>query len=230
MEEFKSIKSWSAEERPREKLRNKGADSLTDIEIVAILINTGTKNKSAIDIARDILTTCNANLLELGKLTLKEIQQYKGIGEKKAITLLAALELGKRRQLSLAVDRTQLTTSKQAFELFNAYLVDKLVEEFYVCFLSASSKCISIELLSQGGLTATVVDVRVLFTKAFALKGVTQIILAHNHPSGSLRPSEADKQLTQKIKQAAQVLDIKLLDHLIIAGNDFYSFSDNGLL
>ena len=227
---FTRIKDWAHEDRPREKLIQKGVDSLSNAELLAILINTGTQNKSALDIARDILDKSQQNLLEMGKLSFSEIKKIKGIGEKKAVTLLASLELGKRRQLALALERPKILSSTDSFNLLCPYFLDKTVEEFYVLYLNAANCLVSIEAISNGGITSTVVDCRIIFKKALTLSGVTQIVLAHNHPSGNLTPSEADKRLTQKVNEGGKLLDLKLLDHLIIAANRFYSFSDDGLL
>jgi DNA repair protein RadC len=230
MQKFTSIKNWASEDRPREKLLQKGPESLSNAELLAILINTGTANKSAIDIAKDILEKSHQNLLEMGRLSLTDIKHIKGIGEKKAVTLMASLELGKRRQLASALERPKILSSTDSFNLLSPYLLDKTVEEFYVIFMNAGNYLITIEPISNGGITATVVDARIIFKKALEYAGVTQLIVAHNHPSGNLIPSETDKRLTDKIKEGGKLLDIRLLDHLIIASNSFYSFSDNGLL
>jgi DNA repair protein RadC len=230
MQKFTSIKNWASEDRPREKLLQKGPESLSNAELLAILINTGTANKSAIDIAKDILEKSHQNLLEMGRLSLSDIKHIKGIGEKKAVTLMASLELGKRRQLASALERPKILSSTDSFNLLSPYLLDKTVEEFYVIFMNAGNYLITIEPISHGGITATVVDARIIFKKALGYAGVTQLIVAHNHPSGNLHPSETDKRLTEKIKEGGKLLDIRLLDHLIIASNSFYSFSDNGLL
>jgi DNA repair protein RadC len=224
------IKQWAHDERPREKLLQKGASALSNAELLAILINTGTREKSAIVIANEILQSSQHNLLELGKLSFKDLSNHKGIGPKKSITLLAAIELGKRRQLEVALERPKLGSSRDSFQVLSPYFLDKTSEEFYVLFLNAGNKLLTVEFISHGGLTATVVDTRIIFKKALELHGVTQIILAHNHPSGNLTPSDMDKRITQKVKEGGQLLDIHLLDHLIIAGNDYYSFCDNGLL
>jgi len=227
---FTRIKDWASEDRPREKLIHKGVDALSNAELLAILINTGTQNKSALDIARDILEKSEQNLLEMGKLSFNEIKKIRGMGEKKTVTLLASLELGKRRQLAFALERPKILSSTDSFNLLCTYFLDKTVEEFYVLYLNAANCLVRIEGISNGGITSTVVDCRIIFKKALALSGVTQIVLAHNHPSGNLTPSEADKRLTQKVHEGGKLLDLKLLDHLIIASNQFYSFSDNGLL
>ncbi len=230
MEEYKSIKKWTLEDRPREKMIQKGAEALSNSELLAILINTGTKQKSALDIAKEILSIGNDNLLELGKLTLNDIKKIKGIGEKKAITILTALELGKRRQLASALEKPKITTSKDIFNLLNSYFLDKSAEEFYVVYLNQAHRVLSIELISKGGMTSTVVDPRIIFKKALEITGTSRLVLAHNHPSGNLTPSEADKVLTQRIKEGGKVLELTLLDHVILAENAYFSFADEGIL
>lgn len=230
MEEFRSIKQWADDERPREKMMQKGVDTLSNAELLAILINTGTRQRSALDIARDLLDRSHQNLQELSRLVFTDLKAVKGIGEKKALTLMASLELGKRRQLATALERPQVTSSRDAFNLLCTYLDDKIREEFYTLYLNAANRLLSIERISHGGMTSTVVDCRLIFKKALSISGVTQIIIAHNHPSGNLSPSDADKRLTEKIKEGGKLLDIKLLDHLIIASNRFYSFADEGIL
>lgn len=225
-----SIKDLAKEDRPREKLVTRGIDSLSNIELLAILINTGTKGNSAIDIAKEILTKSGQNLLELSKLTLNDFLKIKGMGEKKAVTLLAALELGKRRQLSSALEKPQINSSRDSYNILVTYFLTKNAEEFYVIFLNTNNRVVSVQSVSNGGITSTVVDSRIIFKKALELSTVTQIIIAHNHPSGNCTPSEADKKLTQKIKEAGQFIDIKLLDHIIVGANQYFSFADEGLL
>ncbi len=225
-----SIKDLAKEDRPREKLVTRGIDSLSNIELLAILINTGTKGNSAIDIAKEILSKSGQNLLELSKLTLIDFLKIKGMGEKKAVTLLAALELGKRRQLSSALEKPQINSSRDSYNILVTYFLTKNAEEFYVIFLNTNNRVVSVQSVSNGGITSTVVDSRIIFKKALELSTVTQIIIAHNHPSGNCTPSEADKKLTQKIKEAGQFIDIKLLDHIIVGANQYFSFADEGLL
>jgi len=225
-----SIKDLAKEDRPREKLVTRGMDSLSNIELLAILINTGTKGNSAIDIAKEILSKSGQNLLELSKLTLIDFLKIKGMGEKKAVTLLAALELGKRRQLSSALEKPQINSSRDSYNILVTYFLTKNAEEFYVIFLNTNNRVVSVQSVSNGGITSTVVDSRIIFKKALELSTVTQIIIAHNHPSGNCTPSEADKKLTQKIKEAGQFIDIKLLDHIIVGANQYFSFADEGLL
>jgi DNA repair protein RadC len=230
MENFKSIKTWALEDRPREKMMEKGASSLSNAELLAILINTGTVNKSALDIAREIMELNHQNLLELSKMTFADFSKIKGLGEKKAITLLAALEIGKRRQLSNALENPQIRSSRDAFEILASYYFGKTVEEFYVLFLLQNGNVHSVENVSNGGITGTVVDSRVIFKRALELKSVTRLVISHNHPSGNLNPSEADKRLTEKMIEGGKLLDIEIADHIIVAGNKYFSFKDEGLM
>ena len=226
----KSIKLWAPEDRPREKLAKRGAQSLSNIELLAILINTGTHQNSALDISGYLMEKSKHNLLELGKLSFAELKKIKGIGEQKAITLMASLELGKRRQIEHGLERPVISNSADAFHLINPNFIDKSAEEFHVAYLNAGNRLVNIECISNGGLTATVVDCRIIFKKALEASGVTQLIVAHNHPSGNLKPSEADKRLTEKLKKGGDLLDLKLLDHLIVSSNRYFSFADEGLL
>lgn len=228
--QFKSIKDWAFDERPREKMQEKGASALSNAELLAILINTGTANKTALDIGREIMEMCHQNLLELSRMSFEELQQFKGLGKKKAITLLAALELGKRRQLSAALEKPTITSSRDAYNILAPYYLENTHESFYVLFLSHNGKVMSIEKISNGGITGTVADLRIIFRRALELKIVTRLIISHNHPSGNLNPSEADKSLTCKIKDAGKLLDIVINDHIIVAGSQYFSFADNGMI
>jgi DNA repair protein RadC len=230
MDDFKSIKNWAIDERPVEKLISKGSDALTNAELLTILINTGTRNRSALDIAKDLLEKGNQSLLELSKLTLADFKKIKGIGEKKAVTIIAALEIGKRRQLSQALERPHISNSKSAYEILVTYFLDIVVEQFYVIYLSNNNAVLSVEKMSEGGMTATMVDARVIFKRALEITGATKFVLAHNHPSGNLKPSEADKLLTQRMKEAGQFLELQLLDHVIVGFNQYFSFADEGLI
>lgn len=223
MEDFVSIKNWSVEERPREKLIKKGLDSLTNAELLAILINTGTKQRSALDISKQLMDMSKNNLLELSKLSLVDLKKVKGVGEKKGVTLLAALELGKRRQLASALEKPRISSSKDSYEILAPLLSSNTHEEFYVLMLNQSNQMVDYFKLSVGGLTGTVVDPRILFRKALETPTAAKLIISHNHPSGSLKPSEADIKLTQKLVDAGRLLDLQLLDHLIIAGAAYYS-------
>ena len=224
----KSIKNWAPDDRPREKLLSKGPEALSNSELLAILLSTGTKTKSAIEVAKEILALTGDNLNGLGKLSLKELMKVDGIGEAKAITIAAALELGRRRQATDA-QKHIVRSSADIANYLQAHLRDKTHEVFMVAFLNRSNKIIHIETISEGGITATVVDTRIILKKALEQNAVN-LVLCHNHPSGSLKPSKADEQLTQKIKQAALLLDIGVIDHVIVSEDGYYSFAGEGLL
>ncbi|MCL4146198.1 UNVERIFIED_CONTAM: hypothetical protein GTU68_012204 [Idotea baltica] len=224
-----SIKSWKEDDRPREKLLLKGKASLSDAELVAILIASGNKGESAVDLSKRILTFTNNNLNELGKLTVNDLTQFKGIGEAKAITIITALELGRRRRLEEALVKPKISSSKAVFEIMQPIIGELMHEEFWLLYLNNSNKIIYKNKLSSGGITGTLVDVRMLFKKALELSSVA-IILSHNHPSGNLKPSKADIDLTKKIQEAGKTLDIKVLDHLIITEKDYFSFADSDLM
>lgn len=229
MSDYNSIKNWADDERPREKLLHKGATSLSDAELLAILISSGTKKRSALDLARDILRQADNNLHQLGRLSVQELQHTKGIGQARAITIAAALELGRRRQVNAALARETIRQSKDAAEILIPLMCDLNHEVFYVMYLSRSGTVIRYEDVSKGGLTSTVADVRIILKSAL-LYNASKLIVAHNHPSGNKTPSQADIKLTEKLKEAADIMEIKLLDHLIIAGNDYVSLADKGLL
>lgn len=224
-----SIKNWAADDRPREKLSAKGAAALSDSELVAILISNGYKEKSAVDLAKEILKLGNNNLNELGKLPVAALKKIKGVGEAKAITIAAALELGRRRHAGLPLEKMVITTSKQIAGYLQAMIKDYTCEVFGVIFLNQSNRVNHFEIISKGGITGTVADPRVILKKALDAEA-TSIILCHNHPSGSLKPSRADEELTAKIKEAARYLDIKVLDHVIVSEHGHYSFADEGIL
>lgn len=224
-----SIKHWSEDDKPREKLMLKGKIALSDAELLAILIGSGSRNESAVDLCKRILASNENNLNQLGKQSIQQLLQFKGIGEAKAITIIAALELGKRRRLEEAKQLTQIKSSKDVFEHMQPLIGDLQNEEFWVLLLNNSNKIIQKIQLSKGGLTATLVDVRLLFKQALE-HFATAIILVHNHPSGQLKPSEADKNITRKIADAGNVLEIKLLDHIIVTEHDYFSFADDGIL
>ena len=230
MDDFKSIKNWAVDERPVEKLVAKGSDALTNAELLTILINTGSRNRSALDIAKDLLEKGNQSLLELSKLSLADFKKVKGIGEKKAVTIVAALEIGKRRQLSQALERPRISNSKSSYEILVTYFLDIVVEQFYVMYLSNNNAVLAVEKMSEGGMTATMVDARVIFKRALEINGATKIVLAHNHPSGNLTPSQDDKLLTQRMKEAGKFLEFELLDHVIVGHNQYFSSADEGLM
>lgn len=228
------IKEWSPEERPREKLLLKGPAALTDRELLAILIATGiagegANRKTALDLADDVLDAAHRHLHELGRLSVQELQKVKGIGEAKAITIAAALEIGRRRQINEALQRPALSSSAEAASILMPYLGDLNHETFIVLYLNHANKLLKQEKLSDGGMTGTVADVRIILKNAL-LYNASKMIVAHNHPSGNLQPSQADKVLTEKIKQAATLMDMQLLDHLIIANNTYLSLADEGLM
>ncbi len=223
------ITDWALEDRPREKSLEKGMSSLSDAELLAILINSGTKNKSAVDLGRELLGKVNNNLNMLGKLSITELKSLHGIGTARAVTIAAALELGRRRKLSEIPDVPQIKSSKDVSDIFQPLLGDLPHEEFWILFLNRSNKVISRMKLSQGGVSGTVTDVRMVMKRAVECLA-SGIIVCHNHPSGNLNPSDSDSKITQKIKDAGNLMDIQLLDHLIITDRDYYSFADNGLL
>lgn len=224
-----TIKSWALDDRPREKLLAKGKTALSDAELIAILIGSGNRQESAVALSKRILQEVGGNINELAKLSVEKLTTFQGIGEAKAIAIITALEIGKRRQLEIALEKPKITSSKDGFNLMQPVIGDLEHEEFWVLFLNNSNKVLAKSQISKGGLTATVVDVRLLFKRALELASVAMIV-CHNHPSGKLQPSNADKQLTQKIKEAGNTLDIKLLDHLIITEKAYFSFADEGLL
>ena len=210
-------------------MMQKGASALTDAELLAILISSGTRERSALDLARDILDLSHNNLIELGRLNVLELQKVKGIGEARAITICAAMELGRRRQVGEGIDRAVINKSADAAQIILPLIKDFNHEVFCVLYLNHACKYQSHELVSSGGHSATVVDVRMIL-KSCLLYNADQIIMAHNHPSGSTKPSEADKQLTRQVKEAAALMSIKLVDHIIVAGNGYLSMSDEGLI
>ncbi|GLB48815.1 RadC family protein [Neptunitalea lumnitzerae] len=224
-----SIKNWSLDDRPREKLLQKGKDILSDAELIAILIGSGSRNESAVDLSKRLLHSVDFSLNELGKLTVQELTKFKGIGEAKAITIIAAAELGRRRKSEEVREKVKITSSKLAYHVFQPIIGELPHEEFWVAYLNNSNKVIATTQLSKGGITGTLVDVRLVFKQALTC-GATSIILAHNHPSGTLQPSEMDKKLTTKICTAGNSLDIKVLDHLIVTEKTYFSFADEGLL
>lgn len=224
-----SIKNWSQNDQPREKLRDKGKSTLSDAELVAILLGSGNRNESAMALSQRILASVNHNLNELGKLSLKQLTAFKGIGEAKAISIMAAMELGRRRRGGEALKKQKINSSASVFELMQPIIGELPHEEFWIIYLNNSNKVIQKYQLSKGGITGTLVDVRLVLKNALEV-GAVGLILAHNHPSGTLKPSEADKKLTQKLKIAAGSLDIKVLDHLIITEKAYFSFADENIL
>lgn len=224
-----SIKQWAKDDRPREKLRTKGAPALSDAELLAILLHHGTREKSAVDLAREILLLGKNNLSELGKLSIADLSRIKGIGEAKAITIVAALELGRRRQATASLEKPVITSSADVARYLQGLLRDHRHEVFAVLFLNRANKINHFQVVSQGGITGTVADPRIILKRALEEDAVS-IILCHNHPSGALKPSRADEELTLKIKEAARYFDIKVLDHLIVSEEGYFSFADEGLI
>jgi DNA repair protein RadC len=223
------IKTWAVEDRPREKLISRGISSLTDSELIAILISSGNSNESAVELARRIMDSIHNNLHELGKLNCDELKQFRGIGNAKALTLIAALELGRRRNQSEALYKEQIKGSKDAANYIRPEIGDLPHEEFWVLFLNRQNKVTGKQKLSQGGMTGTVIDVRLVLKSALE-KHATSLIFCHNHPSGNLDPSDADRKITRQLKEAAALMEIPVIDHLIITQSGYFSFADEGML
>lgn len=226
---FITIKNWSPEDRPREKLLIKGTASLSDAELIAILLGTGTTTISAVDLAKNLLQNSGNNLNELARLSVKDLMRIKGIGEAKAITIIAALELGRRRKNMMPEEKPKITSSLEVFELLKPDLMDISHEEFWVLLLNRANRVIKKQLISQGGVAGTVADPKIIFKMALE-ELASGIILAHNHPSGNLTPSQADIELTKKLKEAGKLLEVQVLDHVIIANQKYFSFADEGLV
>lgn len=223
------ITAWAEDDRPREKLLNKGRLALSDAELLAILLGSGSRNESAVDLAKRILNSVERNLNELSKLSLVDLMKFKGIGEAKAITIAAALELGRRRQTSEFLELPVIRGSSDAFRCIAPVLQDLPHEEFWLLILNKANKVLGKEQVSIGGTDATIVDARIVFRKAIEAKAIS-IIVSHNHPSGTMRPSQADIDLTRKLKNAGEILGIPVLDHLIIVDKGYYSFADEGMM
>lgn len=224
-----SIKSWAEGDRPREKLMQKGKAALSNAELTAILIGSGNREESAVELAQRILARSQNKLNELGRLSVSHLMKFKGVGQAKAVSIVAALELGRRRRGEEALKRKKITSSKSVFELLQPVVGDLDHEEFWILYLNNSNKVLQKMQLSKGGITGTLVDVRLTYKKALEI-GATAVILVHNHPSGTLNPSHPDKKLTRKLKTAGESLDIKVLDHLIITQKSYFSFADEGTL
>jgi DNA repair protein RadC len=227
--EFLNIKSWAAEDRPREKLILKGKAVLSDAELIAILLGTGTASMSAVDVAKNILQVVNHDLNDLARLTVKDLTKIKGIGEAKAITIVSALELGRRRKDVTTEERPKITSSKDIYDLLKAELLDLHHEAFWIVLLNRANRVIRKHQISQGGVAGTVADPKIIFKIALE-ELASGVILAHNHPSGNLNASQADIDLTRKLKESGKLLEIQVLDHLIIAGKKYMSFADEGLM
>lgn len=223
------IRSWAEEDRPREKLLGKGRQILSEAELIAILIGSGSRNETAVELSKRILASTGNNLNELGKFSVKDLMQFNGIGEAKAISIIAALELGRRRKETEAVKRDKINASKDVFDIMQPLLIDLPHEEFWLLLLNRANAVIKKELISRGGVAGTVVDTRIIFKEAVQ-NYASSIIICHNHPSGNLKPSEADKRITKNIKEAGRIMEVPLFDHLIITDSGYYSFADEGLL
>lgn len=223
-----TIREWAEDDRPREKMLRKGTQSLSDAELLAILIGSGSKNETVVELSRRILHECHDNLNELAQLTIHDLcKRFKGIGEAKAISIMAAMELGKRRKMSETLERKKITSSMHLFDLFEPLLNDLPHEEFWVAMLNGANKVIDVKRLTQGGTRQTVVDIPLLLKMSIE-KSAQIIVVAHNHPSGQNRPSHEDELITKRIKTGCEAIGINLLDHIIIAHNEYYSFSDEG--
>ena len=225
---YTPINQWAEDDRPREKFLLKGKSSLSDSELLAILIGSGSRNESAVQLCQRILASANNNLSQLGKLSIKQLTDFKGIGEAKAISIAAAMELGRRRRSEDATILDKITSSRAVFEIMQPIIGELPHEEFWILFLNNSNKVIQKAQISKGGITGTVVDTRIIFKTALECNA-TSLILTHNHPSGKLLASDADKDVTKKLKLAGQQLDILILDHIIITETGYYSFNDNGI-
>ncbi|RZJ72328.1 MAG: JAB domain-containing protein [Flavobacterium sp.] len=224
-----SIKYWAEDDQPREKLMLKGKSALSDAELIAILIGSGSRNESAVQLSKRILASVDNNLNAVGKLSLQQLMNFKGIGEAKAVTIAAAMELGRRRRDEEGVELAKITSSRVVFDIMQPIIGELPHEEFWIVYLNNSNKVIYKSQLSKGGITGTVVDVRIVFKTALEHNAVG-IILVHNHPSGILQASEPDKQITRQLKQAGISLEIKVLDHVIITEKGYLSFADNGMM
>lgn len=224
-----SIKKWAKDDRPREKLRVKGPQQLSDSELLAILLRDGTRNRSAVDLAKDVLKLGRNDLGEIGKLSVTDFMKVKGVGEAKAIIISAALELGRRRQGFIGTAKVKVKSSKEIAKYIQSLLRDHVNEVFGVVFLNRANRVKHYEIISMGGITGTVADPRIIFKKALAEDAVS-LVLFHNHPSGNLRPSRADEELTLKIVEAGKLFDIRILDHIIVSEDGYFSFADEGLI
>lgn len=222
---FLTIKQWKEDDRPREKMLGKGKASLSDAELIAIIIGTGNREESAVALSKRILSQFDHNLNALATMSIDDLMTFKGIGKSKAVSILTAMELGKRRSMELAREKKKVNSSATAFEIMQPFIGDLLHEEFWILFLNNANNLLDKSQLSKGGIHATLVDVRLIFKKAIST-GATSIILCHNHPSGNLIPSHSDIQLTKKIIKGGELLDIKVLDHIIVSQHAYFSFAD----
>ena len=226
---MKSIKSWAEEDRPREKMLAKGKEALSNAELIAILIGSGNNKETAVDLSKRILHDSKDNLIELSRLTINDLMKYNGIGEAKAVTIAAALELGRRRRYSEALEKPSIKNSQIAYECFYAHLSDLDHEQFWIMLLNNANKVIRLEKIGVGGMTGTTADPKKIFKYALE-NNAASVMLCHNHPSGNIFPSNADKQITNNLVKAGQLLEIKILDHIIIGNDNYFSFADEGIL
>lgn len=224
-----TIKAWAEDDRPREKMLLKGYKALSDSELIAILIGSGTRQKTAVELAQELLELSKNNLSDFAKLTTHDFQQVKGIGEAKAVTIAAALELGRRRKEVEPSKRFQIRSSKMAYGLMKPYFEDLSIEKFYCIMLNRRNEVLEVRMISQGGMSSTIVDGKIIFRQALE-KGAHGVILAHNHPTGNTNPSEADIRLTRNLSEFGAMIDLNVLDHVIYGENQFYSFADHGML
>lgn len=224
-----TIKTWAEEDRPREKLSLKGKAALTDAELLAIIIGSGSLDESAVELSKKILATCNNNLNELGKKNMHELMTFKGIGEAKAISIIAALEIGKRRKETSVTVKEFIKSSSDAANIFIPLIGDLQHEEFWILLLNRANQVMSKQCMSSGGMSGTVVDTRLIFKAALDARAVS-IVLCHNHPSGNLKPSAEDERLTKNLREAGKLMDITVLDHVIVSQQGYYSFADEGML
>lgn len=224
-----NIKNWAAEDRPREKLLQKGTGALSDAELIAILIGSGTRKMTAVELSKLMLQQSENNLNELARLSVKDLMKMKGIGEAKAITIIAALELGRRRKEQEPSEKPKITSSLSAYEILKGDLMDLRHEEFWVLLMNRANRVIKKKRVSEGGVSGTVADPKIIFKLALE-EMASGVIVAHNHPSGNLTASQSDIDLTKKLKEAGRVMEIQLLDHIIVAGNKYMSFTDEGML
>lgn len=227
--EYFPIREWAEDDRPREKLLFKGKQSLSDAELIAILIGSGSRNESAVDLAKRILKESSDNLMELSKLSVQDLIKFKGVGEAKAISIIAALELGKRRRGAEALERKKITSSKDVFEYFSSIMCDLNYESFYILLLNRANKIIRDIQISEGGISGTVADPKKIYKLALDFNA-SSIILCHNHPSGNIKPSGDDIALTKKIKSAGDMIDISVLDHIILGDEKYFSFADESMM
>ena len=226
---IQSIKNWATEDRPREKMLEKGREALSDAELIAILIGSGNCNETAVDLSRRILKDVNGNLISLSQLSINDLTNYNGIGEAKAVSIAAALELGRRRRFAETVQQPHIQNSKDAFEYFYMRMSDIEHEQFWVMLLNPRNKVIKIAKISDGGVNGTTADPKRIFKTALE-NNATAMMLCHNHPSGNVKPSDSDKSLTHNLVNGGKLLEIKILDHIIIGINNYFSFADSGLI